>query len=88
MANRENRKASGAIELYYDWWESGSSHREQTKSADLSVREDGSIILKVDHRDDNFIKGSSDKSEASGIWSIEIGKLVKLIKDNGRKIGR
>ncbi len=84
MANREQRGPSGTIELYYDWWESGSGHREITKEATLEIDKKGRVVLVVSNTDANFIKGGTDDSR--GKWVIGVEELMQLIKEHGQQV--
>ena len=78
----ELREASGELELYYEWDESSSSHREQTTTKKL-LGKGKNVELEITTLDNNFSKGSSIPTRQR--FSISVDTLIKFIQEKGTK---
>jgi hypothetical protein len=83
MTRRQNRSASGSIELDYEWEETSSGHIESESTVTLTGKGD-IVVLKEIHSTQNFIK-SSDSNSSSSSYKISTSLLISLIKEHGNR---
>lgn len=72
----------GEMLLYEHWSETGSSHKETTETARLTVV-DGKILLTLSSETKNFINQAEDRWDK--MYEIGGRDLAELIQKNGKK---
>ncbi len=78
----ELKEASGELELYYEWEESASSHREK-KTRKVLFGKGKNVELEITTSDQNAYKPSPDNTCQR--FSIPVDILIKFIQEKGKE---
>lgn len=86
MATTRDRNPSGELILKDYWHESASGHAEESEIVKvIAIENQNKLKLQQTiERSNTFKMGSDDKIISN--WEIEASELIKLIKENGKKV--